>query len=161
MLEKHLTWTDIDKLTDKIYKEAIHKKYEWVISINRGGCIPGVILSEMLSAKHGVISVLNYDKKTRIKLDKISSDLYISQIGYIKPHHKVLIVDNVIRSGESVGAAIKAARKVDSDIKHVDTACLHWVEGSEFKPTYMSEIIEEKEWVKYPWEKHEQSRDDK
>ena len=161
MLEKNLTWADIDNLSEDIYNKAKVKKYDWIISINRGGVIPGVILSEMLDAKHGVISVINYDKKTKSKLAKLSSDLYISQIGYIKPHHNVLIVDNVIRSGESMAAAIKAAKKVDSDIQKVDTACFHLAAGSDFSPTYAAANITEKQWIKYPWEKHEQSRETK
>lgn len=160
MLETLLTWADIDRLSEEIFKKIKAKKYDWVISINRGGVIPGVILSELLDAKHGVISVLNYNKKTKSKLEKISSDLYISQIGFIKPQHHILVVDNVIRSGESVRAAIKAAKKVDDDVKNVDTACLHFVEDSEFVPTYAADTISSKDWVIYPWEKHE-SRESK
>lgn len=158
MREKHLTWADIDRLSAELRKQIGDKKYDWVISVNRGGCIPGVILSEMLSAKHGVVSVMSYDKKTRSKLGKTESDLYISQIGYIKPHHKVLFVDNVIRSGETIAAAIKAAKKVDDDIRNVDTACLHLAAGATHKPTYCVGELEEKEWVIYPWEEHDKPR---
>jgi hypoxanthine phosphoribosyltransferase len=158
MQEKHLSWADIDSLSAELRKKIGDNKYDWVVSINRGGCIPGVILSEMLSAKHGVVSVLNYDKKTRSKLHRTESDLYISQIGFIKPHHKVLFVDNVIRSGDTIKAAIKAAKKVDGDIKIVDTACLHLDVHSTHTPTYHVGTLEGKEWIVYPWEEHDKPR---
>jgi hypoxanthine phosphoribosyltransferase len=158
MRERYLSWADIDNLSNELRKQIGSKKYDWVISVNRGGCIPGVILSEMLSAKHGVVSVLSYDKKTRSKLSKTESDLYISQIGYIKPYHNVLFVDNVIRSGESIVAAIKSAKKTDDDIKKVDTACLHLDAKSSHQPTYYAGMLEEKEWIVYPWEEHDKPR---
>lgn len=149
MLEKHLTWQDIDRLTNNVYKQ-INKKYDWVISINAGGLIPGVMLSKKLKAKHGVISVNNYSGKK--KNEKISKDLYISQIGFIKPHHKILLVDNIIRTGESIQAALQSLKKVDPDAKMVDSATLNLNKKSEFKPTYFAEETDREIWKIYPWE---------
>lgn len=152
MTDKELGWNKVQRLTEKVYEQIKEskKKYHWVVSINRGGLIPGVILSHLLDADHAVISVNNYKKKTKNKETK--RDLYLSQIGLIKPHQHILLVDNVIRTGDSIKAALTSLRKVDPDAKMVDTAAIHINAKSDFKPTYFAEELDSEDWAEYPWE---------
>lgn len=152
MVDKELNWAQIQSLTESLYKQvkSSHKKYEWIVSINSGGLIPGVMLSKMLKAKHAVISVNSYKEKK--KNPEIKRDLYLSHIGSIKMDDNILIVDNIIRTGDSVLAAIQSLKKVDPDAKKIDTASLHLFSKSKFKPNYFSEEIDKDDWIDYPWE---------
>ncbi len=152
MVDKELNWEQVQQLTDIVYKQikSKHKKYDWVVSINSGGLVPGVMLSKMLKAKHAVISVNSYKEKK--KNPEVKRDLYLSHIGMIKMDDNILIVDNIIRTGDSVQAAIQSLKKVDPDAKKIDTASLHLNAKSKFKPTYFAEEIDREDWIDYPWE---------
>lgn len=152
MVDKELSWDQIQTLTESIYKQvkSSHKKYEWIVSINSGGLVPGVMLSKMLRAKHAVISVNSYHE--RKKTQEVKRDLYLSHIGQIKMDDNILIVDNIIRTGDSVLAAIQSLKKVDPDAKKIDTASLHLNAKSKFKPNYFAEEIDRDDWIDYPWE---------
>jgi len=152
MTDKDLSWNKVQHLTEKIHEQIKlqHKKYDWVVSINSGGLIPGVILSKAMKSKHAVISINNYKEKN--KNTKTERDLYLSHIGFIKMNHNILIVDNIIRTGDSMKAAIESLKKVDPDAKKIDTATLHLNVNSKFKPIYFAEEISGDDWVEYPWE---------
>lgn len=152
MVDKELSWDQIQLLTENVYKQIkhAHKKYDWVVSINSGGLIPGVMLSKMLKAKHAVISVNSYAEKK--KNPETKRDLYLSHIGQIKMIDHILIVDNIIRTGDSVLAAIESLKKVDPDAKKIDTASLYLNIKSSFKPTFFASEIDHDDWVDFPWE---------
>jgi len=152
MTDRDLGWSKIQHLTEKVFEQIKNgkKKYDWVVSINSGGLVPGVMLSKKLKAKHAVISINHYkDKK---KNESPERDLYLSHIGFIKPHHHILVVDNVIRTGGSVLAAIESLKKVDPDARLIETASLHLNVKSKYKPTFFAEEISSDDWIEYPWE---------
>lgn len=152
MVDKELNWEQIQELTENIYSQIKkeHKKYDWVVSINSGGLIPGVILSKMLKAKHAVISINSYKEKK--KNPEVKRDLYLSHIGQIKMNDLILVVDNIIRTGDSVKAAIESLKKVDPDAKKIETASLHFNAKSKFKPTFFAAEVDRDDWIDYPWE---------
>jgi hypoxanthine phosphoribosyltransferase len=151
-MDKEIGWSKVQGLTKNLHDQvkSAHKKYDWVVSINSGGLVPGVMLAKSLKAKHAVISINNY--KEGKKNPQPERDLYLSHIGFIRQHHHILVVDNVIRTGDSILAAMESLKKVDPDAKHMDTATLHLNVGSKLRPTYFAEEIEIEEWIDYPWE---------
>ena len=152
MTDRELSWSKIQQLTKNVYEQikARHKKYDWVVSINSGGLIPGVMLAKSLKATHAVISINNY--KDGKKNESVQRDLFLSHIGFIKPHQHILVVDNVVRTGDSVKAAVESLKKYDPDAKHVDTASLHVNIDAVTKPTFYAEEIKIDDWLEYPWE---------
>ncbi len=163
MNEKNLEWVDVENLVSlvnsKIKFSSRVKQYDWVISINRGGLIPGVLLSHKLGVRHGVMSVSHHDGYEL--LDKIKKDLYISMIGMFRHADKVLIVDDIADSGECLQATIKTIRRIDPDIQteNIDTATLHYKPQSIIVPTYYGDKIDNDVYVNYPWETQVASED--
>ncbi len=153
MKHENLTWDQVEELIAEIEKQIKNKKkkYDWIIGINRGGLIPSVLLSHRLDVPHGVNTVQSYKGKEKKEL---KADLYISMVGFIKPHHNVLLVDDIADSGESLETAVKSIRKIDSDARNIDVATLHYKPKSIFKPTYFSKEIDNDLWVVYPWERY-------
>ncbi len=153
MIYKKLNWNNFSRLIDNIEKQIKHdkKEYNWVISVNRGGLIAGVELSHRLNAKHGVFSVQSYSGTEKKKLIK---DLYISMIGEFKSTDKILVVDDIADSGESLQVVVNQIKKIDPDTRNnIDTATLHYNNKSVIKPNYYASEVNGKIWIVYPWEK--------
>jgi len=153
MQHQNLSWQNIEELIVELEIQIKHgkKKYDWIIGVNRGGLIPSVLLSHRLGIPHGVHTVQSYNGKEKREL---KTDLYISMIGFIKPHHNILLVDDISDSGDSLSAALKTIRKKDSDALNIDIATLHYKPKSSVKPMYFAQQIEDEVWVCYPWEKY-------
>jgi len=153
MKHEKLTWKDVEKLVDileqKFMKEK--KKYDFIIGINRGGLIPSVMLSHRLGSTHGVHTVHSYNGTEKRQL---KADLYLSMVGFIHSHNTVLLVDDIADSGESIQASLTRIKKLDSDIKNIDVATLHYKPKSIYIPQYYAKKIDNDIWIDYPWEQH-------
>jgi hypoxanthine phosphoribosyltransferase len=152
MQQTYLSWGNIEELVSKVVKDiaANGKKYDWIIGINRGGLVPSVLMSHRLGVPHGVLTVTHYEGKKM--LAEVKRDLYLSGIKFIKPHHNILLVDDIADSGICLKEAQQTLKRLDSDAKNIDTVTLHYKEKSEIVPTYYGIIAKENEWINYPWE---------
>jgi len=151
-MEKTLTWNDIedgiDNLEEQINRAGI--KFDWIVSINRGGLIPGVLLSHRLKIPHGVMTVTHYKDKEFSA--EVKRDLYISMVGLFKSYHNILIVDDIADSGICLEESIRAIKKIDPDPKQFCTATLHYKNKSIVTPTFYAAKVENDVWINYPWE---------
>lgn len=157
MQYESLSWERFGTMIDELVKQIAEKKkkYEFVIGINRGGLIPSVAMSHKLEKAygskviHGACTVQSYQGTEK---REVKRDLYISMIGLIKPHHNILLVDDIADSGESLKMATETVRKADSDAKNIDIATLHYKPKSIVKPEFFAQQIENEVWIQYPWE---------
>lgn len=151
MKHENLTWENIEELIVELEIQIKHskKKYDWIIGISRGGLIPSVLLSHKLNIPHGTYAVKSYSGQERKELN---GDLRISMIGFIKPHHNILIVDDINDSGNSLKFVVEKIKYIDSDAKNLDTAVLYNKKKSIFNPTYFSKMIDDNTWLNFPWE---------
>lgn len=145
------SWRKIDKLVDVIVSHVKNKEYDLIISLNRGGIIPGVLLSHRLKIKHGVITIQSYSGKKRTK-DCII-DRYISMLGDINPNHRLLIVDDIADSGRTLEELLKFLDMIKVPRKNIETATLYYKERSVFRPTYYGKKINNDTWVEFAWER--------
>lgn len=155
-IEKSISWKKIENLTDKIVEEIRenNKKYDWIISIQRGGLIPGVLISQKLGVKHAVASISHYIGKEKHEI----KDLYISMVGDIFPKDHILIIDDIADSGDSIKEAIKIVKKEEPLIKNIDTATLYYKPHSMVKPTFYGKEIKNNIWAIFPWEHDEKQK---
>ena len=147
-----INWQDIE-LSVKNLKEKIlgsNKKYDWIVSINRGGVIPGVMLSHSLGIPHGVLTVTHYENQKMLK--EVKKDLYISGIRQIYQHHNILLVDDIADSGICLSESVKTIKKLDSDAKNIDTATIYYKPKSIMEPTFYDKEISDDTWIWFPWE---------
>lgn len=151
---KHFSWSDLEKAIDVVENQIKESKikFDWIVSVNRGGLIPGVILSHRMKANHGVITIKNYDNKQKKK--NIIKDLYISLDPTVDFSGKLLIVDEIATSGETLQEAKKFIKK-DHDIKQINIATIYYQNRSIIKPDFYYEEIDPKTWVIFPWENEE------
>ena len=81
----------IKKIVEQI--DVSEFKPEIIVSINRGGCIPGVYLSHYFKKPHNIIDVKS------LKAD--SGNKFSLLINSIKDNKRILIIDDINDSGET------------------------------------------------------------
>ena len=139
----------IEEMIDSIKKisgQLIDSNFdpEVIISINRGGCIPGIYLSHYLNKPHEVISI-------KLRDSNIDPDLIIIK-EKIKQFNSVLIIDDINDSGNTIGV-IKDLSKNIATIIHF--AVLINKSESKSKVEYYGKIVNTKlqdYWYVFPWE---------
>ena len=150
---KNVTWNGVEVLVNRLTAkiQSAEAKFDFILSLNRGGLIPGVMLSHRLKIKNAVMSIESYSGQNRGRLrggDSISIVKYPKK----KSPLSILIVDDVADSGESFKFAVNHIEKLKIGPFHYEAASLHWKPKSIFKPQYIGEEIENDIWINYPWE---------
>ena len=116
-------------------------KPDIILSVNRGGCVPGVFLSHMRDLDHEVLSFKN------------SIDINNDTIKNIMSNHlSILIIDDINDSGNTL-ADIK--KKFNRFIKNIKFAVLINNKSSLFEVDFYGSEIDkniDNSWIVFPWE---------
>ncbi len=145
-------WGKIAKMCEALAKKVRGYKPDVLIGISRGGLVPVRLLSDILDNGNVAIMRIEFYKgigKTS-KSPKITQPLTVSLKG-----KRVLIVDDVADTGNSLMAAADYVRKLGA--KQSKIATLHFKPTSAFRPDFFLESTDA--WIIYPWELHEAERE--
>ena len=115
-----------------------------IISINRGGCIPGIYLSHYLDKPHEVINIELRD--SNIEPDLISIEEKIRQF------NSVLIIDDINDSGNTIGIIKDLSKHLATEVHY---AVLINKSDSKSKVEYYGKTVNTKPhdyWYVFPWE---------
>jgi hypoxanthine phosphoribosyltransferase len=136
-------YLSVDQINDAIIE--INKKLtlsKWIpdviISLNRGGCVPGVYLSHLINVPHEVIDI----KKT-------DNSQYLNAI---EKYKNILIIDDI----NDTGKTLQLVKNFFSD--HTETikfAVLVDNKSSNFMIDFAAKNIDKKvdnSWIVFPWE---------
>lgn len=118
---------------------------EVILSINRGGCVPGVYLSHAIKIPHKVIDVQLRDSNNKPNLDVLKHS--------INRYKTILIIDDINDTGATFNF-IK--NNIIDKSKKVRYAVLVDNISSDFRVDYKGKVIDKSEtpsWVVFPWEK--------
>jgi len=116
-------------------------KPDIILSVNRGGCVPGVFLSHMRDLDHEVLSFKNNIDINNDTINNIMSN-----------HLSILIIDDINDSGNTL-ADIK--KKFNRFIKNIKFAVLINNKSSLFEVDYYGSEIDkniDNSWIVFPWE---------
>ena len=116
-------------------------KPDIILSVNRGGCVPGVFLSHMRDLDHEVLSFKN---NIDINNDTIKNIMI--------NHLSILIIDDINDTGNTL-ADIK--KKFNRFIKNIKFAVLINNKSSLFEVDYYGSEIDkniDNSWIVFPWE---------
>ena len=117
---------------------------EIIISVNRGGCIPGIYLSHFIDKPHEAISIQfrNSDKGPNTKsIEK-----------KIKNYKSVLIIDDINDSGRTISFIKELCKKIHTEVHY---AVLVNNLKSSVDVEYSGKSIDSKpddSWYIFPWE---------
>lgn len=145
-----LSWQEVYNLTLQLSERIVSSgfKPDIIVGIARGGWIPARILSDVLYMEtlHNIRIEYYTDVGVRGKEPKITQPLSGSLEG-----KKVLIVDEVADTGDSLYHAIEYVKKLG--VGEQRSAVLHLKPTSRVVPDYY--MIETTSWTVYPWENRE------
>lgn len=139
---------DIDTLVRKIKRSKV--KFSYIVALSRGGLIPGVVLSHRLGLRLVPISWSTRDHQER------ESNCWVPED--INNGHKVLVVDDIIDSGEALKTLFEdwqssVCNKLD--YSNVYIASLIYNKDQSIVPEYYGTKISRKktpEWFEFWWE---------
>ena len=143
----YFTTKEMEKALLEI-KEQI-KKSSWIpdiiLSVNRGGCVPGVYLSHMINVPHKVVDVQLRDNESEPNLMVLDS--------CINSFSNILIIDDINDTGATFNF-IK--NRIDEQDLSIFFAVLIDNISSNFKVDFRGKLINKSEdpsWIIFPWEK--------
>ena len=115
-----------------------------IISINRGGCVPGIYLSHRLNLKHKVIDIQFRDSNRSPDFKLVKQK--------IKRFDNILLVDDINDSGKTLKTIYDLSNAYS---KKIYNATLIYNQESIIKTDFYGRMIkrsEDKNWYIFPWE---------
>jgi hypoxanthine phosphoribosyltransferase len=144
-----LSWADVEEYASDL-AERIHTSYQpdTLLAVMKGGAIVGVLVADRLGI--GRVYTVNLRSYERVGLRE-GVEVYQKPPKECIGGKRVLIVDDIVDSGQSLTTVIQLAREYGA--KDVRSATLLMKEGSMFMPDYYLRKV--RGWVFYPWEVRE------
>lgn len=139
--KKHLTWTEFGYYMKKL-PGRVEMDPDTILGIARGGLPGATMLAHAFDADIKTVSASRADKGD-------DWDITINRFPKIREDEKVLIFDEVVDTGNTMG--VIHSRAADR-AEEVETASLHKSSREDMIFTPDSYIVEEDRWVCYPWE---------
>lgn len=150
----YLTWPDIQQycydLSEQIRKQDF--VVDAIVAIQRGGCIPGVLLSHILEITEfytiGVRTTLTEQiRSARLKKPVVSISDSLRNI----KDKKILVVDDVVNTGKTMNTAKEWLESYQPSF--IQTLALVWDRscGSQACPVDFY-ALHTPDWVVFPWE---------
>lgn len=152
---KMVSWEEIERWSEIIVEKIGNEKFDSIISVIRGGLVPARIIADYLNIKdlftlkteHWGVTATPDGKA------KITHPIVIDLTG-----KKVLVVDDITDTGQSLRLALDAAKLKNP--QYVKSATLLHIKRAEIVPDYYAEEItpENWKWFIFPWNRKEDLR---
>jgi len=148
MKKQHYTWDHFHTLVEKV-KEQVRPTPNIIVSIGKGGSIPGVILAEAFECTNLNLGLRSYKGKTQGTIHEYQS---LNSFEVLRDAD-VLIIDDIADSGETLEYAVNKFK--GNGCERIQTASVFYKPCSKFKPDCFAEEVEETTWIVQPWESKE------
>jgi len=145
-----------DEIYEMLVRLAISLKEsafrpDLIVGVSRGGWVPGRILSDMLANTH----TANIKIEFYVGIGKTGGKPIVTQpISEDITNKKILVVDDVADTGESLLVALEHVREKGAG--EVRTVTLYHKPHSKFKPDFFAETTSN--WIIFPWERVEATK---
>jgi len=139
------SWDHYHRLVIEL-KRKIDWKPNIIISIGKGGSIPGVILAESYGINNLNIGIKSYNNFNQSKIIEYQD---VPSYESLRGAH-VLLVDDLADTGETIKYALEKFKLKNVDL--VKTATVFKKSGSKIEPDYYAEEVSADTWIVQPWE---------
>lgn len=143
--KQYYSWNRFHELVNRV-KKQIDIPPNLIVSIGKGGSIPGVVLAEMFECNNINLGLKSYKGRYRGNIHEYQS---IGCFNGFKDAN-ILIVDDLADSGETFLYAVKKFK--GNGCENIRTASVFYKPCSKFKPDYFAEEVDSKIWIVLPWE---------
>lgn len=154
---KVVTWDEISRWTLDVAHQIMdcRCKPTVIVGLTRGGWVPARLLCDHLYVKK------LYAVKTEhwgVTASPDGKALLTQELNATIKSERVLIVDDITDTGESLKLAVSHIKELDPEV--IQTACLLHITHSKIEPDFYSIRVEEKDWTWFifPWNLHEDLR---
>lgn len=102
--QEFLTWNDVDKLIDHIIPQ-FNEAYDAILTITRGGIVPGGILAEALDIKNVLTAAVDFPELDVPGAELLAWPAFLQfPDRKLLANRKILVVDDVWGSGRTASA---------------------------------------------------------
>lgn len=143
-----VSWAEFGRLVEELVSKikASNYAYDLVIGIARGGIPAALEIANRLNLKIDFVNIKSYlNDRTKQKPQILST------LSEKVEDRKILIVDDIIDSGDTMGTIIEWLNQQKP--RSIETTALFVKPWSKFTPTYTVGTV--KEWIIFPWEDNE------
>lgn len=158
-----VSWETIEDLTQALASRlVVDGKPDMVVCLQRGGLIPGVLLSHQLAVAEMLTIPIRRTTSDAVYADKQVPVLVLPEQASQLAGKDVVLVDDIVGSGETMQAALSALAvfhprrlRTVSYLVNLD----HWEQAHHSSPeqemTYIGQTI--RAWAIFPWERSARS----
>jgi hypoxanthine phosphoribosyltransferase len=148
MQVEYVSWARFVLLCGILYRriQASGFSPDLIIAITRGGYPPARLLSDYF----GISDLLSLKVEHYRGPDKLRSAIVPYPFPASIESRRVLVVDDVSDSGDSLVAALRQLEHNGAP-RQLRTAVLHHKETSSLRPDYFAQRIVKWRWITYPW----------
>jgi len=119
-----------------------------IVGVSRGGWVPGRILSDLLANAH----TANVKIEFYVGIGQTTKKPVVTQpISESISHKRILVVDDVADTGESLMVALEHIRERGAE--QIRTVTIYHKPHSKFRPDFFAESTPR--WIVFPWERLE------
>jgi len=129
--------------------KKFNREFDWYVAITRGGLVPCCLLSKLTGMQQIDTFCINSYVEGQQRDPRMSLKSFSHLHG-----QSVLIVDDLVDSGDTMMLAVMTIRKLGSPTL-IQTATLFKKDGSSFTPDYFVHAVPANEWLIFPWEVNE------
>lgn len=152
---KKVSWRNVHKTIHNLskYIRRDHTFISSIVGISRGGIVPARYLSSRLSVRRVyTLGIEFYEEDDLVNFGehKRTPNVYQGITHSLKSADPVLIVDDIVDSGESMTVAINEVKAAGAT--NIITCALHYKQKSSYAPDYYGDIVPNDIWIDYDWE---------
>lgn len=147
-----ISWSEAYELGKALSQKIKSSGYrpDLIIAIGRGGYVPARIVCDFLL--HNLLTSIKIEH-WGIAAQKQEKAMVRFPLAVDVRGLKVLIVDDVTDTGDTLKAAVDYVSRLDAG--EIRTAVLQHKVSSSFVPDYYAEVVKEWRWIIYPWAAYE------
>ena len=145
MKKQFYSWDIFHTYTLHITRQVVEPP-DVVISIGKGGSVPGVILASRFGVNNLNLGLKSYNKKSRGEIVVYQP---LSNFDSLRDQN-ILLVDDIADSGSTLVYASELLS--ENFCSNVRTATVFYKPSSVFKPDIYGIEVETEEWIVLPWE---------
>lgn len=145
MNKQYYSWEYFHTLVKEL-KRQIEIFPNIIVSIGKGGSIPGVILAEEFNCTNLNLGLRSYKGQARGDIHEYQD---IKCFDGLRDAN-ILIVDDIADSGETLNYACRKFK--GNGCERIQTASVFYKPCSKFKPNYIGLEVESEIWIVQPWE---------
>lgn len=147
--KEHYSWDLYHSLVIQL-KRKVSKTPNIIVSIGKGGSIPGIILAEIFKCNNLNLGLKSYKGQIRGEIHEYQG---LNNYEALRDAN-ILIVDDLVDSGETFQYAVD--KFIGNGCERIETASIFYKNCSKFKPDHYVEEVDNNIWIVHPWEPYDE-----